>query len=238
MHFVSNLVKMTLHRVHLKYYKALQSITIPLLDPLCCMTSPQYTFQPLKSTVAPQNTWWVLLLDGANTDHMQRPSIVGSSAYSLTFWSGVDILDFWPLVKSWYIIIFYSLDPYIHWSTGDSVKINIIWSLTRYYSYRYSILRRVCVSISKHFLTWVNCVHYSHDFIIGSITFLLRVCVNLLQCNLYSILRRLCVRLSRHFLTLTHCDHCSRCFITGSITRLLWVCINLVECYQGVCQHI
>lgn len=59
--------------------------------------------------------------------------------------------------------------------------------------YRYSILRMVCVSISKHFLTWVKCDHCSHCFIAGSITLLMRVCVNLVQCYRYSILRRVCV---------------------------------------------
>ena len=53
--------------------------------------------------------------------------------------------------------------------------------------YQYCILRGVCVSISKHFLTWVNCDHCSHYFIVGSITLLLRVSVNLVQCKRYSI---------------------------------------------------
>ena len=52
-------------------------------------------------------------------------------------------------------------------------------------SYRYSNLRKVCVSISEHFLTWVNCDHCSYYFIAGSITLLLR-CV-LTWCSVIDI---------------------------------------------------
>ena len=90
----------------------------------------------------------------------------------------------------------------------------------------------MCVRKSNHLLTWVNCDHGSHYFIAGSITLLLRVCVNLLQCNRCSTLRRVCVRISRHFLTLVNCDHCSHYYLAGSITLLLRVYVNLVWCYH------
>ena len=86
--------------------------------------------------------------------------------------------------------------------------------------------------VSKHFLTQVNYDHCFHYLIVGLITLLLRVCVNLVQRNRYRILRRVCVRISRHFLSLVNCDHCSHCtIIAGSITLLPRVCVNLIQCY-------
>ena len=77
-------------------------------------------------------------------------------------------------------------------------------------------------------LTWVKCDHCSHNFIAGSITLLLRMRVNLMQCYQYSILKRLCVSISKLFLTWVNCDHCSHYYVAGSITLLLRVCVNLV----------
>ena len=110
-----------------------------------------------------------------------------------------------------------------HYFIAGSITLLLRVCVNLMQCYQYSILRRVCVSISKLFLTWVNCDHCSHYDIAGSITLLLRVCVNLVQCYRCSILRRVCVSISKHFLTCVNCDHCSHYFIAGSIPLLLSV---------------
>ena len=73
--------------------------------------------------------------------------------------------------------------------------------------------------VSEYLTTFLHgsTVISAHYFIAGSITHLLRVCVNLVQCYRYSILRRVCVSISKHFLTWVNCDHCSHYFIAASI---------------------
>ena len=71
--------------------------------------------------------------------------------------------------------------------------------------HRYSILTRVCVTISKQFSTWVNCDHCSPYFIAGSITLLLRACV---WCSVIDTVLACLKNLRKHFATIS-CLQCN-----------------------------
>ena len=116
-------------------------------------------------------------------------------------------------------------DPCFHCFIAGSITLLLRVCVKLLHCYRYSILRRVYVSIFKHFLTWLNCDHCSHYYVAGSITLLPRVFVNLVQCYQYSILRRVCVRISNHFFTRVNCDQCP-----------LFHCRVYHTSPEGVCQ--
>ena len=129
----------------------------------------------------------------------------------------------------WKVLTWGNCDHCSHYFIAVSITLLLRVNLVQ--RYHYSILRRVCVSISKCFLTWFNCSQY---FIAQSITLLLRVCFKLAQCYQYSIqYSQGCVSVCLN--TFWHGSNVITDplnFIAAYITLLLRVCVDLVQCYQ------